>query len=344
MRNQTVSGRTALYATAAAIAFAMFIVGTSAIADDSSSASSSGPANVTQADVSGQVNGEKKKANQKNSEADKLITNNEMRAMSGATSKWSMSNAIGYQGGTIASPVGQDRPDITGGSGNTVKSYLSDVASVKYNLNATNSILAGVGMRWIAPTSPTGPSNYPGTTFDVNNPQLTYQNIANLRGVQSIFQASVLQWTEADQTAIGAAQQYSLTETAEYAFGKLSLGATFYTQYQTFNKSGTFMNTSTNKLESLLTQQSQDLFAIYPLLEYQFNDKWNFRTLAGLAAEHYRDQSNINTYQADIWYQSIGVGYAMTRDIFLYPNVQFLPQHVAMNLTNVGLSAYINVF
>lgn len=344
MRTQSVSGRTALYAAAAAIAFAMFMVGTSAIADDSSSASSSGPANVTQADVSGQVSRDKKNAKENSKDdADKLITNNELRAMSGAKSKWSMSNAIDYYGGTISSPLGQNRPDITGGSGNTVKSFLYDQATVKYNLDATNSLSAGAGMRWIAPTSPTGPSNYNGTTFDVVNPILTYQKLANLHGVQSIFQASAMQWTQSDFTALGYNQQYSLTETTEYAFGKLSLGAVFYTQYQTFNKSGTFFDKSKNQLESVLPTQSQYEFAVYPLMEYQLTDKVNLRTLAGIAYEHYMNEGS-NTYLEDTWYQSVGVGYAVSRDIFLYPNVQFLPEHMAMNLTNVALEAYINVF
>jgi hypothetical protein len=38
------------------------------------------------------------------------------------------------------------------------------------------------------------------------------------------------------------------------------------------------------------------------------------------------------------------VGYSVTRDIFLYPNIQFLPNQVASDMTNVGIQATINVF
>ena len=324
----------------------LFVISTHAWADDSSSDSTnSSPTNVSQADVSDQVNQQKQKNAQNANDVDKLITNNELRALSGAKSKWSMSNAVDYYGGTVASPLGAERPDITGGSGNTVNSYLEDQASVKYNLNNTNSLSAGIGLRWIAPTSPTGPVNYNGTTFDAVNPTLTYQNIANIHGVQSIFDAGFMQYTQADMTALGYGQNYSVSETAEYAFGKLTVGTVFYAQYNSFDKSGSLFDKNQNQMVSLLTQQSQTGVFVYPLLEYQLTDKLNFRTITGaLQYEHYRNQANLNTYTEDTWYQSVGISYSVTRDIFLYPNVQFLPEHAAADLTNVALAAYINVF
>jgi hypothetical protein len=43
-------------------------------------------------------------------------------------------------------------------------------------------------------------------------------------------------------------------------------------------------------------------------------------------------------------YQSVGVGVSVTRDIFLYPNIQFLPNQIMASETNVGLTATVNVF
>ena len=43
-------------------------------------------------------------------------------------------------------------------------------------------------------------------------------------------------------------------------------------------------------------------------------------------------------------YQSMGIGMAVTRDIYLYPNVQFLPLDMRSDLTNVGMSANISFF
>jgi hypothetical protein len=91
--------------------------------------------------------------------------------------------------------------------------------------------------------------------------------------------------------------------------------------------------------------QANYSFAFYPELEYQITDKINFRTLLGLwSYEHIRSASGPNTYFHDKIYQSVGLGFSITRDIFLYPNIQFLPDDIKSRLTNVGLTATINVF
>jgi hypothetical protein len=43
-------------------------------------------------------------------------------------------------------------------------------------------------------------------------------------------------------------------------------------------------------------------------------------------------------------YQSIGVGIAVTRDIYVYPNVQLVPDHIASNFTNFAVATTINMF
>jgi hypothetical protein len=41
---------------------------------------------------------------------------------------------------------------------------------------------------------------------------------------------------------------------------------------------------------------------------------------------------------------STGIGFSITRDIFLYPNIQFNPEDIRADRTNLGLSANINLF
>lgn len=78
---------------------------------------------------------------------DDLLTNNNLRALSGSTSLWSMASQFNYDGGTINTPFSQDRPNIASESATTNKADLDGSISAKYNLNAKNSLMAGVGIR-----------------------------------------------------------------------------------------------------------------------------------------------------------------------------------------------------
>jgi hypothetical protein len=271
---------------------------------------------------------------------DDLITNNNLRAFSGSLSRWSIASQFNYEGGTLASPFDQDRPNISDASGNTIKADLDGAISVKYNLNAKNALMAGFGIRWIAPLSPGALPNYSGTRFDAMNPYLQYQYVYKWLGVQSVLQVQGTLWTQADQTAIGSFAQLNVDQENMYEIGHsgLSLGASTFVQYQWFNKS------VDDTGADLASQQSVYEFSFSPILEYQLTEKINLRTLVFLLTyEHYKSDPEFNFVHDNV-YQSVGVGFSVTRDIFLYPNIQFLPTQLQASLTNVGLSATINLF
>jgi hypothetical protein len=280
---------------------------------------------------------------------DQEITNNYLRALSGSLSRWSIASQFDYLGGTVNSPLSQDRPDVSGASGNTLKSDLDGNISAKYNLNAKDSLMTGIGIRWIAPLTPGGPTNYSGTTFDAVNPYVQYQHIYKIMGIQSVMQLQLMQWTQQDFVAYGYGQQLQFDQEMAYAIPhtKLSIGASAIAQYQTFNKTGSYGDPSNQAtyIPDLTAVQSQYAMGLYPLLEYQITPKINFRTLTSLwVYEHYMNFQGPFALVRDNIYQSIGIGFSITRDIFLYPNVQFLPLQASADLTNVGITATINLF
>src|SRR5690606_13721252 len=85
--------------------------------------------------------------------------------------------------------------------------------------------------------------------------------------------------------------------------------------------------------------------AIYPYAEYSFNDTFSARTVFGYFNwKHlYGDDNRYRLLQTFV-YQSVGVGVSVTRDIYLYPNIQFVPDNIRNDFTNVALSATINMF
>ena len=268
---------------------------------------------------------------------DDLITNNNLRALSGSTSLWSIASQFNYNGGTLGDPLSQDRPNISAGSATTTKADLDGQISAKYSLGVKDALMAGVGIRWIAPFSTGNLKNYAGTAFDVMNPYLQYQHVYKWFGIQSVVQIQGLLWTQADQTVVGYQSQWTADQENMYEIGKtgLSVGASTYVQFENFNKHNS----------SLLSSQSIWSFGIAPELEYQVSEKINLRTLVSLLTfENYASYANRLVLTQDAIYESVGVGISLTRNVFLYPNVQFLPGNLALDQTNVGLTATINMF
>jgi hypothetical protein len=274
-------------------------------------------------------------------DVDEVITNSLLRAESGSKSKLSIATAFNYNGGSIQTPLSEDRPNVAASTGTIPKSNLQGQTSVKYNLNSRNSLMLGVGMRWISPLSSSGPHDFEGQRFDADNPYLTYQYLYKWLGIQSVMQVQALAFTNSDLLAEGYVGQLQFDQENMYELGEsgVSVGASTWVALQSFNKTG-----PVGKLDDVRSDQSDYSFGIQPCVEYQFNDRFNLRAITSLwVFEHTRDM-DAGSYFQDKIYESVGVGITVTRDIYLFPNISFLPEDIRSDRTNIGLNTNINVF
>jgi hypothetical protein len=279
---------------------------------------------------------------------DETLTNAQLRAESGSKSKISIASVLNYNGGTIRTPLAEDRPNIANLSGTIPKSLLDGQVSAKYNLDSKHSLLAGVGVRWIAPLSPGGPKNYDGDRFDADNPYLMYQYVSKFAGVQSVLQIQPMFITNTNLVQEGYVASVSAEQDSIYEFSEtgLSLGLNTWFLYQYFDKTGPVGIPGTDSyLDDVRTDQSDYSISFSPVLEYAFTDKINFRAITALwTFEHLRSSNRADTFRTDRVSQSVGVGISITRDIYIFPNVQFLPEHLRADRTNVALNTNINIF
>ena len=267
---------------------------------------------------------------------DDMITNANLRALSGSTSRWSLSSSFTYDGGTLRTPFAESRPNISGASATSTDTDVNGSLNVKFNLNKQSSLMWGFGIRKMAPFVSSGPSQefyaQGGKDFDVFDPSMTYQFIYTMGPVQSVLQIGITQYTRQDiQSKAGGNldKGISIDQENVYEIGKsgVSVGASI----------GVSANTPTDASRDYSKYQ----FWVDPYLEYQFSSLVNFRTVANVwTFEMYPTEGTVQ----DTYTQSVGLGFSITRDIFLYPNVQFLPRDTSVKLTNVGLTATINLF
>lgn len=269
---------------------------------------------------------------------DEIITNKMMRAQTGSKSKFSISNSITYNGGTVDTPFNEHIPNISSGTGLTNVANMTDSISLKYRYSTKDSLLAGFGARWITPFNGGAvPDSYKGNKYDAYNPYVKYQHVYRVAGVQNAFTTGPTMTTFTDLTRMGyvgnwLAQQNSIVEIGHTG---LSLGALYYAIYATYNSESAPYRSSISDYSA----------AFEPFAEYQLSPRLNLRTFLSLwSYEHIVAEPRALTFHQDTLTQSLGLGISVVRDVFLYPNVTFVPYDIRADRTNFGVSANVNLF
>jgi hypothetical protein len=280
----------------------------------------------------------KPKAQASGDDVDEVLTNKYMRAQSGSKSPISISNSINYQGGTIDTPLAENRPNITGGTGNTAVASLTDQISGKFAIDQRHAVLAGFGARWITPLQGSDtPQGYNGTKTDAYDPYLKYQYVYKWSGVQSVLTTGGTYTTQNNLQRLGYVGNVILQQNNAYEFGTsgLTLGLLSVAIGAAYD----------NNDPAVLSYQADYTVGLYPFFEWVINDRLNIRTISGLwVFEHLRSEPRADTFFKDTIYQSFGLGISVSRDVFLYPNIQIIPEDIRSDRTNVALAATVNLF
>lgn len=295
--------------------------------------------------------------NQKNKvpgDLDEEITNAKLRAESGSKSKWSLSFTTNYSGASLEKPFGRERPN-TNQEPTPPQVRMDGTFGARMRMNKNESLSLGTGYSMRRPF-------HQATGGEVTNPYVEYGHAGKIGQTQSIFAATLTGTTARDELTLGSQGSVTLSEVLMYDFGgsRFSVGVAAdgqYTQFQD-NKNELARYEGTEKIFTVGTRQVDGIIGIYPLMEYAFNDRINLRTVfRPLIFDHIvmKTAEGNSGWEKRRWTQSIGVGIAATRDIFLYPNFQydwyqwqgddfnFFRETTRSNST-VGLSATINIF
>lgn len=278
-------------------------------------------------------------------EVDETITNRKLRAETGSLSRWSMSSSLNYNGSSVANPLDAARPNITAGKDVLLLQNLTGTVGVRYRLSTFDSLTLQTGFFMTTPfhdrikTKDDEKGRKLKASFErtnrrlnVNDPALRYVHIGKVWGAQSVTSASGTLITNNQLKNDGYASYFDADQTFMYELPNtsLSVGATFYAGAYTLSKNDPDLATYN--------------VAFYPSAEYVINDTFNLRTVFGQWVYQQSKGSNTNTWEKLKVYQSVGLGISLTRDIFLYPNIQFIPSDINSDRTNIAMSASINLF
>lgn len=259
---------------------------------------------------------------------DSEITNSRLRASTGSKSKYSIQTDFSYVGGSVYKPFGETRPRLSPGPISESNTKLSGNISAKYRFNENNSMNIGTG---IGVTTP----GYSAQKFQMENPYAAYSNLFGVGNTQHVLSFSLLKYT-AKELVEGYAIAYELSF--------------YYTYLVTVGKTGwqtglvfLFSHEIYDQYRVSNSEETLNTMGLYPFVEYEISPTVSFRTVyRGVA--FYSSRKNFNNYVWDEATQSLGLGVTISRDIYLYPNIQWVWRDMRWDKTNVSLVANINFF
>jgi len=273
--------------------------------------------------------------------ADQLITNKRLRADSGSLSLWSISSSFNYQGGSLSDPADAKRPNIVNGADALTLQNLTGDIGVRYRITKILSITGSTGLFMTTPfhDSIDTDSDKLRENFEANHQKLTLNDpllrltyLSKWDDVQSVSNGKLTLITNNQQKLAGYLWSYYFSQNFMYQFEetRFSIGANLTAQLYSFSREN-----------DALTDR---VFGVYPAFEYEINETLNFRTAFGTFVYQHLRSSDSYTYEKRAVYQSLGLGISVTRDIFLYPNLQYIPSDIRSDRTNLALNANINLF
>lgn len=279
---------------------------------------------------------------------DQDITNAKMRAELGANKKYSFQASLAYSGSTVEKPFSEVRPPIRAGiSSLQTPASLSGTVSGKYKMNANNSLSLNTGVSIATPfhgtyddgnkiANPVKTSSKKEIDrFNVADPSLSYTYAGKLGELMSITSVEASYYTTSAYVDDGGmVAGLDLSQTVAGDFAGWTLGA-YIGLSKTFYKA--------DLTEDQKAGESLASMYMSPFAEYAFNDSYSFRTVLNYFAWDIAANGQQGAATALNPQQSMGFGMSVTRDIYVYPNVQFMPFNLRADLTNVGLSTTINL-
>ncbi|MBE8222131.1 MAG: hypothetical protein HAW60_05320 [Bdellovibrionales bacterium] len=310
-----------------------------------------------------------KKSKKKKKGIDNEITNARMRQASGSKNKWSFSGGLGYSGSNITNPFGAERINIYDPLGATGSTALSVSVGVRYRINPNLSLSSGTNISYYRPlrflheSIDRSFSSYKLDEFNFNfNPNATLSYYGKVLNKQQSFSLSSDLATSTSNKANGYRGSINFNHSVIFnPFKKASLG--FYTGieknfYKDCKKDNDCQNYLGADIDSVtaLSQQSFLAVSIIPFFEYAITPKYSFRTVFNWFAASLRKKriyegckqgdegclptlSEKNKWQASITKsQSVGLGIAYSRDIYIYPNFQFNIKEIKPKLTVAAVS------
>lgn len=282
-------------------------------------------------------------------ESDKRITDLELRALQGSMNRYSLQFNFGYNGPPVNHLSDPHRPNPDNRPGD-VRTSLMGNASARYRINPRMGVNLGTGLSFYEPYQAiTGQEqdrtfnkkNY--NNYGVNDPVIsvdrTYKAFnTQMRTSVKTSVTTTEAYTKAGQWAMaGVSQYFKFTPgTSRMIFG-MHLGLDYFAyarDYYSGDANGKGGDGNVSKY----------WINIIPSFEYKLTDNLNFNTSLGYAYSNLRADNSWWRWNHPLTTWRLGVGYALSHDIYINPYVNCFAEAPAFNTASLNFSTTFAIF
>ena len=257
----------------------------------------------------------------------RVLIDPKLRADDGSLSRYSLKFNLSYYGPTLddLSAKDQPNPDNVVGSRETA---LGGSMAARYRLSPTQTLSLGTGLRAVYPLHGI-------ERFDLNNPYLYYDITTRvgrlqMRNSPGISVVTLPAFREAGQYA-----GLSFFNSFMYDFPNTSLAVGLETNFSYYLFSRDYER-GDGRLSSYNISFS-------PTLRYRFSERLNISTSYGLNLWNPRGHEDRFALHNRTPTQNLGIGYALTKEIFLNPYIYFYPNRISADGTTLNFAAIFSV-
>lgn len=279
----------------------------------------------------------------KSIDIDEGITNAKLRAESGAKKKYFVRSSLTYNGGPISQPLSQLSPDLNTFNPNLqVSTLLFGSLGASYRLSESDnlSLSGSLGIR--QPFQSQTNRDFV-REFNLLNPTLTWSK-ATFSAFQMFTSVSATRLTSESSQISGSVGSLDLSHTLLHSLVVLpfDLGLTI-SAGTTFFKDPSSQFCIAGVGQALCFPRRDAYVSLLPYFEYRINDRLSINTsLNAFYFYHMKNDAFVFNHEG-VAVQTFGLGYALTRDIYISPYVQFVPQDLRAARTMTSISATINL-
>jgi hypothetical protein len=255
------------------------------------------------------------------------ITDEKLKADAGSLTQFSLRANLAYYGPSPAnlSELNQPNPD---GVVSATSTAISGTLGGRFRLDSSTSIslYAGVSDDY---------AFHPQQTLDANSPSLSFDKTFRIGGLQILSSPGVTLITQQVYKHRGEVAGATYYLSGVYRLGKsgVSLGAENSIGYYFFGRDYSSTDGKVRQLN----------MSISPFVKYNFTDRLNVNTYVGLTEYHLRNSGDITNLNDRLVTEKLGVGIAVTRDIYINPYIQFFPSDITVGETTLNIATSFSV-
>ncbi len=263
----------------------------------------------------------------------KEITDAKLRAESGSLSRYSLSFNLSYYGPALSDLGAEDQPNPDG-SLRPVDTALSGSLGGRYRIDSQSTISMGTGLKAIHPF-------HGMEKFEMNNPYLSYAVSKRYGNLQIRNSPNLSVITLPIYTKVGEYGSLGYDISSVYNIGSSGFAVGFDTSLSYFLYNRGYRPGSPSKGGD--GKASLWNISFFPNVKYNFSDKLNINSSLSYSYSNRRSSPDQMTFEKAMVSQRLGLGYAVTRDIYLAPYLNFYPDQLNSDLTTVNFSTVFSI-